>query len=195
MTLHLNAETIANLDAIRRASGEATNTEVVRQALRYHRESLARTAAVSEVATESLEGATPSPLLLARNRKEIIRYAGVLIEALQEALDYDPIKNHNQQIPPLFVDDPKYLSDIAALTKELKKLNKLLASTTAGAAKIKSAKDASKYIQLFMSQYVPTLGKGTAYLTIGVMGALLGSMGVDSNIVHQVLAELRSLKP
>jgi hypothetical protein len=177
VTLDLNAEAIANLDALKKSLGDATNTEAIRQALRHHNESLSFSNVQEPTATPSSSGdRLLSARLLVRNRREIINYTEVLIEALQEALDYDPLRNHNSGPPPLFSDDKNYLSDIAALTKELKKLNKLLQSTTQLREKSKSAKQVETYVHLFMSQYAPHLGKGAAYLTVGAMGALLHSL-------------------
>ena len=192
VTLDLNAETIANLDALKQIHGKVTNTDAVRQALRHHRETLEAVNGPEVEKVESpLKNATLSKTAsLAKNRKEIITYSTVLIEALQEAIDYNPSRQHNQETPPLFVDNQKYLSDISALTKELRKLNKLLEGTTKDIAKNKSAKTVADYIHLYFANYIPTLGKGSAYLTLGVMAALLHNLGFDNAIAAAVMSKL-----
>jgi hypothetical protein len=187
LTLDLNAETIDNLDTLKRALGDETNTEVIRQALRLRREML--DSEVAEKASREIDrkkGPKPSVAALNGNRREIMRYAGSLITALQEALDYDPLRNHNQQPPPLYSDDPNYLKHIAELTSELKRLNSLLESTTKGQARKKSADATADYLSLFLKNFIPAaakssghaIGPGAAALAVGLTYALLSAMGV-----------------
>ncbi len=187
LTLDLNAETIDNLDTLKRALGGETNTEVIRQALRLRREML--DPEIAEKASRAIDrkkGSKPSVAALNGNRREIMRYAGSLITALQEALDYDPARHHNQQPPPLYCDDPNYLKHIAELVSELKRLNSFLESTTQGRARKKSADATSEYLNLFLKNFLPaagkssghTIGVGAAALAIGLAHALLSAMGV-----------------
>src|SRR5258707_496421 len=101
-----------------------------------------------------------------------MRYAGPLVTALQEALDYDPLRHHNQQPPPLYSDDPNYLKHIAELTSELKRLNNLLESTIQGQARKKSADATSEYLLLFLKNFLPAAGKSSGH-AIGVGAAAL----------------------
>ena len=129
----------------------------------------------------------PSAAALNGNRREIMRYVGSLITALQEALDYDPHRHHNQQPPPLYSDDPNYLKHIAELTGELKRLNTLLESTAQGQAKKKSANATTDYLNLFLKNFLPaagkssghTIGVGATALAVGLAHALLTAMGVN----------------
>jgi DNA repair exonuclease SbcCD ATPase subunit len=130
--------------------GEVTNTEAIRQALRHHRETLEAAPGTVNVESPLKQATLSKTASLAKNRKEIITYSTVLIKALQEAIDYDQGRQHNQERPPLFVDNKKYLSDISALTKELKKLNRLLKGTTKPAARDKSAHVVRDYIHLYI---------------------------------------------
>ena len=188
LTLDLNAETIDNLDTLKRALGGETNTEIIRQALRLRREML--DPEVAEKASRAIDrkkGSKPSPAALTGNRREIMRYAGSLITALQEALDYDPLRHHNQQPPPLYSDDRGYLKHIAELTSELKRFNNLLESTSQVRARSSSANATSDYLHLFLKSFLPAAGKssghaigvGAAALAIGIVHALLLAMGVN----------------
>jgi hypothetical protein len=53
------------------------------------------------------------------NRVEVIRQTKVLIIALEEALDYDQVRDHNQRPPILWSGDPSYQKDVKALVVEL----------------------------------------------------------------------------
>jgi hypothetical protein len=64
--------------------------------------------------------------LVIRNRQHVVATSTLIISALQEALDYDPVRHHNQPPPALRIEDPHYLKDIRALIVELKRLNELL---------------------------------------------------------------------
>ncbi|WP_244528901.1 hypothetical protein [Methylobacterium gossipiicola] len=189
--MDLNAETVENFDALKKKLGLSTNTEVIRQALRFQRESLS----IPERATEPTpkrpqSKKLPSARLLASNRKQITNYATILLEALQEALDYDPLRNHNSAPPALFIDDKKYRSDVAQLIIELRRLNDLLEKTTNTKAKTKSAEDVGNYLHLFMKNYTPALGKGAAYLTVGVIATLLAHLGLDAGM-SKILPHLK----
>jgi len=63
--------------------------------------------------------------LVIRNRQEVVAYSTLIVAALQEALDYDPARHHNQPLPALWIEDPNYLQVIRALIAELKRLNEL----------------------------------------------------------------------
>ena len=66
-----------------------------------------------EVAAQSARRNSAPPIV--RNRKEVLRYSRLLIDVLQEALDYDPQRQHNLPRPDLRInDDPAYLQAFAA---------------------------------------------------------------------------------
>ena len=131
---------------------------------------------------------TSVALALYKNRKEIIQYTGVLIIALQEALDYDPGRHHNMPIPALRINDAKYLSDIRLLAKELRRLNKLLEQNIPQRGTNRVAREAGKYLTMFLSNYTPLLAKSSAVLTIGVIVSLLHKLGVGTGDVDQIIA-------
>jgi hypothetical protein len=76
---------------------------------------------------QSLEAENKPRALTAKDRRYVTKLSKAIIEALQKAVDYDPIRNHNQPPPPLRLDDDKYLKELKALIAEMKRLNDLLA--------------------------------------------------------------------
>jgi hypothetical protein len=57
----------------------------------------------------------------------VLRYSRVLIEALQDALDYHPNRHHNRPAPDLRIsDDQQFIEELRSLVRELKRLNDLL---------------------------------------------------------------------
>jgi hypothetical protein len=60
----------------------------------------------------------------------VLLQCSVLISALEEALEYDPVKHHNQSAPELILDlnleQPQARADIRELIGELKRLNAIL---------------------------------------------------------------------
>jgi hypothetical protein len=63
-----------------------------------------------------------SPRLVIRNREQVVAYSNIIISSLQEALDYDPARHHNQPPPELRLGDARYLRDVRDLIAELKRL-------------------------------------------------------------------------
>jgi hypothetical protein len=118
------------------------------------------------------------------NRAEVIRYTTVLIIALEETLEYNPRRAHNQPPPALWNDDPEYLRDVGSLVIELRRLNSLLD------AKRLRKKEADRVVihlaqhfDQFLRSYVSWFGRGAAVLTIGVMAGLLQHAGLDPTAV------------
>jgi hypothetical protein len=64
--------------------------------------------------------------LVIRNRQQVIAHSRLIISALEDALDYDPLRHHNRPPPELRIEDAGYLQDTRALIAELKRLNALL---------------------------------------------------------------------
>jgi hypothetical protein len=122
------------------------------------------------------------------NVKEVIRHTNVLVIALQEVLDYDPVRGHNQPPPPLWNEDRSYLGDVGSLVRELRRLNSLLE------AKRPRKKEASRavidlagHFNHFLHSYTGTLGKGMAGLTVLAMANLLLHAGVDPTSVWSAI--------
>ena len=123
-----------------------------------------------------------------RNIAHVVIYSKIIIQVLQEALDYDPIRHHNQPPPDLRIEDPEYLSDIRSLVAELKTFNALLDTTTPRIKEAsKSIIDFHKHTNIFLENYCHLLGKGAALLTVGVVASLLHSAGVGDGIIDTLL--------
>lgn len=129
-------------------------------------------------------------------RANIIFYSDLFIAALEEALDYDPARHHNQPPPALRIEDSNYLNEIRALTLELKRLNQNLEAAAKADSKSttrqkrtprkeveKSTIEVKKHLNTFFSKYASTLGTGAAALTIGTAGALLYQLGVPLDFI------------
>jgi hypothetical protein len=118
----------------------------------------------------------------------VIAYSTLIVAALQEALDYDPVRHHNQPIPALWIEDHNYLQVIRALIAELKRLNELLqASRTRKGEPKRTIIDLRKHINVFLANYVPLFAKGTACVTVAAMAGLLRHFGVEEDIVVGIL--------
>jgi hypothetical protein len=124
------------------------------------------------------------------DKKQVIQYSNIIIVALQEALDYEPARQHNQLPPALYIDDAKYKDDIRELIGELRRLNDLLERNSIRAAKVPAIKVA-KHLDKFLGTYGNTLAKDAAHLTAGVIAALLYQMGIGSRVVGHILGCLK----
>lgn len=117
---------------------------------------------------------------LVGNRTELVRHTKILIVALQEALDYDPVGGHNQRPPALWNEDLTYLSELGSLVLELRRLNSLLEMKRRRKAKTDQAViNLARHLDQFLHSYASWFGKGAAVLTIGVIAGLLQHAGLD----------------
>jgi hypothetical protein len=182
VSVMLTVEMAATLEKLKEMHG-GTTSEAIRHALEAQKQSLEETISKSDIV---FSGAGITRVL--RNKRQIITYSSVIILALQEALDYDPRRHHNQPKPDLRIEDANYLSNLRSLVKELRRLNNLLAKERPKSAETgKVVVDVRKHVDLFLTNYTPTLAKGSAYLTIGVMAALLHSAGLGSGVVDGIM--------
>jgi hypothetical protein len=118
------------------------------------------------------------------NRVEVIRQTKALIIALEEALDYDQVRDHNQRPPILWSDDPSYLKDVDALVVELRSLNSLLEAKRPRKKEAERAViDLARHFDKFLHAYASWFGKGTALLTVAVIANLLQHAGLDPTAV------------
>ena len=118
------------------------------------------------------------------NRVEVIRQTNALIIVLQEALDYDPVRGHNQSPPVLWSDDPSYLNDVKALVVELRRLNSLMEAKRPRKKEAERAViDLARHFDKFLHAYASWFGKGTALLTVAVIANLLQHAGLDPTAV------------
>jgi hypothetical protein len=141
------------------------------------------------------EGASPPPKApKIRNRGQIIVHASAIIIALEEVLDYDPVRHHNNP-PALRIENPRYLAHIRELVEELRRLNALLEAKRPRSAETKAAAlSVAASMQRFLDNYIPVLAKGSAALTVAAMAGLLVQLGLGGDVVSQILAPLRLLR-
>jgi hypothetical protein len=122
------------------------------------------------------------------NPTEVIRHTKILIIALQEALDYDPVRGHNQQPPALWNDNPSYLKDVNSLVLELRRLNSLLEAKRPRKKEANRAViDLAGHFNRFLRSYAVTLGTGAGVLTLGVIANLLHHAGLDPTAVWSAI--------
>ncbi|MGY4428961.1 putative DNA-binding protein [Bradyrhizobium sp. F1.13.1] len=111
--------------------------------------------------------------IVVRNRKQTMFQIAIILDALQQAIDYDPKLHHNQPPPPLRIENSDYLTELRNLVEQLRHLNETLSATKLsrsgapvanGRDVTKPAIDTRKAISKFVNNYAGTLGKswGTA---------------------------------
>jgi hypothetical protein len=131
--------------------------------------------------------------VIIRNVSQTLLYARAIIGAIDEATGYDRLRHHNQPPPALWIDETDYLTALGGLSNELKRLNKnleeikKLSATTATASTEENAILVKKHINTFLEKYVGSLGKGSGYLTIALMGSLLYQLGLPETIFLKLL--------
>jgi hypothetical protein len=122
------------------------------------------------------------------NRAEVIRQTKALIIVLEEALDYDPVRGHNQQPPALWSNDPSYLKDVKALVAELQRLNSLLEAKRPRQKEAKRAViDLTQHLDTFLKNYAAWFGRGAAALTVSSIAGLLHYAGLDPTAVWSII--------
>ncbi|WP_439360534.1 hypothetical protein [Bradyrhizobium sp. DASA03007] len=146
------------------------------------------------------EGPAPVRRDVVTRKKQVIFFSKLFIAALEEAIEYDPQRHHNQPPPPLRLDDADYLAEIRTLITELKRLNDNLEEASQAVSKRKpqrtpakrkaaenSAIEVSKHVNTFLNKYASALGTGAAVLTIGTAGALLHQLGVPFDFIAKAV--------
>jgi hypothetical protein len=126
------------------------------------------------------------------DKKRVIQYSNIIIVALQEALDYDPARHHNQPPPALYIDDDKYKSDIRELIGELRRLNELLERKPLRTARAPAIKLA-KHLDAFLGTYAKGMGWGMSSLTIGAIATLLYHLGLH-DVANDIFRHLKSFR-
>ena len=122
------------------------------------------------------------------NRVEVIRQTKALIIVLEEALDFDPVRGHNQRPPALWSDDPSYLKDVDALVVELRRLNSLLEAKRPRKKEAERAViDLTQHLDTFLKNYAAWFGRGAAALTVGSIASLLHYAGLDPTAVWSII--------
>jgi len=126
-----------------------------------------------------------------RNRSEVIRYARVLIGALEEALDFVPNARSNRPPPELWIDDDAYLRELKKLLEELRHLSSLLANTRHSKATGGSVINLAKHFDKFLSTYATAMGKIAAGLTGAAIVGLLYHAGITKETLDTIWGRLK----
>jgi hypothetical protein len=130
--------------------------------------------------------------IVIRNRLQLVKYSKILIAALQEVLEYDPARHHNQPRPDLRIDDADYLQEIRSLVAELRTLNAFLeTSRRPPKPTSRAVLQLAAHFDRFLQSYAKSLGKGAGYLTIGVIASLLYQAGIGNDLVAKILSHAR----
>ena len=131
--------------------------------------------------------------LIVRNRKEALRYSLLLIDVLQEALDYDPLRQNNQVRPDLRInDEPAFLQELHSLIAELRRLNDLLAAEIVSTRKAKKeVVHFAKHVNTFLDSYASALGKGAGCITIMGAAGLLYQTGIAKEFIDKIWAHAK----
>jgi hypothetical protein len=138
---------------------------------------------------------------LIRSKVQLLSYSRALIVALEEVLSYDIRTHHNQPPPALWMENPEYIEEVRRLVSELHRLNNLLETTAKARANKQTSRtilDLSKCAQRFAENYSDEFGKaagkGTWYLLIAGIGALLYQAGVAQGVIDQILEQIKTLR-
>jgi hypothetical protein len=124
--------------------------------------------------------------ITARDSKEALRYSSIITSALEEALDYDPIRSHNAPRPILWNDDPDFRRDMRLLLEEIRRLNLLLSKKRTTPKSRKAAIGLAKHFDNFLGAYVSSMGKIAAGLTGGAIVGLLYHSGLGQDVIDRM---------
>jgi hypothetical protein len=129
---------------------------------------------------------------IVRNRAQALLHVRVLLEALEEVNEFDPLRRGNRPPPALWLDRADYLGDVKSLLAELRQLRELLQDgQIRGTAAKKTVGLVASATTKFIEGYADALGKGAAALTIGAAGALLFQMGLGTDVLAPLWDRLR----
>jgi hypothetical protein len=127
-----------------------------------------------------------------KSRSQVIQYSRILIGALEEIVEYDPARHHNQPPPELRIEDKDYLREIHSLIAELRALNSLLEATRRRPKKASGAVvNLAHHFDTFLSCYAKSLAKGAGWLTIGVIASLLYQVGIGQDLIGSILSHAK----
>jgi hypothetical protein len=127
-----------------------------------------------------------------KSRSQVVQYSKLLIAALEEIVDYEPARHHNQPPPDLRIGDEEYLREIRNLIAELRTLNSLLETTRRQPKKATGAVvKLTRHFDTFLSCYAKSLARGAGWLTIGVIASLLYQAGIGREIIDHILSHAK----
>ncbi len=187
VTTYLTPELMEKLERQTRGKG-VNRSEIIRNALTKHFEG-----SNSEIKADDGK-------IVVRSTRQTIFQIAVVLNALEEALDYDPKRHHNQPPPALRIDNPNYLAELQSLVAELRRLNDNLEGSKQSPTKrtrapkkeiAKSAIDLRKHLNTFLSKYAATVGTGAGVLTVGALATLLYQLGMPEEVFSQILKKIK----
>jgi hypothetical protein len=128
-----------------------------------------------------------------RNRTQALLHVAVLLEALEEVEEFDPLRLGNRPRPALWLDQPLYREDVKSLVAELRALQQILQGDKSpkGSAAKKAIGVAAAATVKVIDGYAETLGKDAAALTIGAVGALPFHLGIEKTVLAELWERLR----
>jgi hypothetical protein len=132
-------------------------------------------------ATGHVETKSPKTVAI-RNKGQVLFQSHILVTVLEQAIAYNPLTQHNQQKPELFIElgleKPEAVDDVKALIAELKKLNGLLSALNSPRRyDEKTVIDLRKHLNAFLNATALTAGTGAGLLILGVASSLLYQLG------------------
>ncbi|MFB6451398.1 hypothetical protein [Bradyrhizobium tunisiense] len=133
------------------------------------------------------------------SRQAILRYTRVLIEALEDAENYEPGRHNNRAAPELRVsDDERFLDELRELTAELKRLNDILERKSKRVSAVRpEVTSLGRHFDKFLTNYAAAFGRsagrGSWYLLIGSIAGLLHHAGVDKGLIESIWRHLRGI--
>jgi hypothetical protein len=138
-------------------------------------------------AAKKQRGTTTTKIKI-RSYPQAIAYCQILIGALQEIVDYNPLRHHNQPPPDLRIEDKEYLQEIRRLIAELRTLNDLLAASRRQPKRTSDAAiNLSHHFNTFLNCVAKSAGYGTGTLLVATMASLLSELGIAQDIIMNIL--------
>ena len=132
------------------------------------------------------KAAKPNGTLVVRNRRLAVENANVLIEVLEQVLEYTPRRGSNNPPPELWIDDKHHLDTMRDLVAELKKLNETIKASGSPAAGVKASISLKQSAQKYIDSCAEVLGKTSGVaLTAALTGAVLYFAGVNVETVSK----------
>jgi len=129
----------------------------------------------------------PPKVTSVRNRKLAVQNAIVLMDVLQQVVDYKHRPGDNRPPPGLWVDDREYLDMLRELLEELKKLNAALQASGSKGSTAKASISFTRSAQKFLDAAAVSAGKATGPLIIGALaGSIVYFAGVSLGAVSSL---------
>lgn len=196
VTAALSREIKTALDAEVKKTGK-TRSRIVRDVLENYFENGAKQGGKPDIITADGK-------IVVRSKKQTMFQIAVVLDSLQEAIDYDPMRHHNQPPPALRIEDPAYIDELRRLVEQLRRLNDILEATKPSGSKkpratakdvekpaIDTRKALTKVLNSSAGAFGKVLGGGTALLVLGGLTTLLYQLGVPDDVFTTILKKIR----